>query len=269
MRPLSATLRYACLPFSSVSISSHHISVLAYHRVSGMTDSDFDLLPEQFDEQIDYLKQNTHVVGPSVLGKGLDFRWTESTPATILTFDDAYIDFYDTVFPRLCSSDLVATLFIPAGCIEEPARGREAFSAPLCTWSQLREMIKSGHVIPASHGYSHRSCFHLSPAQQEYDLEMSRQLIEDRLDSPVRDFAWPFGHWNDRALEVARRFYPRVWGFQGGVIDSDLSAGAVLPRIPIRKQDSLDWFLRKLSGSAALEDRVRSQLANLRAKAGL
>ena len=265
---LAATaLRYACLPFSFRPIpASHCVAVLAYHSISDMCFSDFSLPPSRFDEQLEYLNRNTELVGPEVLNPGFDFDRPRPRPAAILTFDDAYADFYEIVFPRLCKLDLLAILFIPAGAVDNPQYAEQSFSVPLCSWSRLREMSDSGHVIPASHGYRHCSAHQLSTAQQQSELIDSKNLIEDRLGRSVQDFAWPFGHWSRSALRLAKGLYSRIWGFQGGAIRSDIPLPEVLPRIPIRRGDSPKWFQRKLRGSASLEDRVRSQYANRRAR---
>jgi len=269
MRLTATAFRYACWPFSLRPVpASERLSVLAYHSLSGTRASDFDLPPEQFDEQLEYLRLNTDVLSPRTLQSKNALDSALSGPAAILTFDDAYADFFDTVYPRLCKWGLVAMLFIPAGAIEKKGPSHESFPAPLCSWAQLREMIQSGHIIPASHSYSHRSFHHLSATEQHSELTESKNLIEDRLGHAVRDFAWPFGHWNQRSLGRARYLYSRIWGFQGGVIHQGRTLPAVLPRIPIRRRDRHHWFVRKLTGAAALEDRLRSQVANLRAKVG-
>ena len=81
-----------------------------------------------------------------------------------LTFDDGYFDFYGVVFPLLVKPKLRALLAIPPGFVGESTdakkndrlnmEGEAAFADPsrrgFCTWSELKEMAGSGHVVIAA-----------------------------------------------------------------------------------------------------------------------
>ncbi len=87
-----------------------------------------------------------------------------------LTFDDGYFNFYGVVFPLLVKHKLRALLAIPPGFVGESTdakkndrlnmEGEAAFADPsrsgFCTWSELKEMAGSGHVVIAAEGLIHR-----------------------------------------------------------------------------------------------------------------
>lgn len=241
------------------------MSALAYHRVLGKDGSDFDLPVARFREQLRFIRDQADVVRPGRRLLEAPPDACPQIPKVILTFDDAYSNFYEVVYPSLHEMKMVAVLFIPAGVIDGGVRGDGFLGSKFCSWIQIREMVDSGWVVPGSHGLSHRSFHRISSEDQIRELDASRKLIEDRIGSLVEDFAWPFGHWSRSSVDHAEGFYPRTWGFQGGVMVRGQTAPRVLPRIPVRRQDSLTWFRRKVSGSAALEDRIRSLVSNRKA----
>jgi hypothetical protein len=145
-----------------------------------------------------------------------------------LTFDDAYFDFYARVFPLLKKHGLravlaVAPLFVRE-TIEAPIGERmglsvdEAFAQParggFCTWGELCEMVRSGRVQIAAHGYSH--C-RLDKADTDLtgEIEVPQRMLADRLGAPVESFAFPYGRYSAPALRRTRARYRHVFRIGG------------------------------------------------------
>ncbi len=159
-----------------------------------------------------------------------------------LSFDDAYFDFYATVFPLLQRHGLRALLAVPSAYIRETAEAStaerlaiesdEAFARPerggFCTWSELAEMVASGHVAIAAHGHTHRR---LDAAEADLPLEIDRvqTVLGTRLGCPVDSFVFPFGRYSPRSLGHARQRYRHVFRI-GGALNRSWS-GRVLYRI--------------------------------------
>jgi len=70
------------------------------------------------------------------------------TPAVVLTIDDADRSVYDLVFPLLEEYGMRAHLNVPTAKV-----GTRWSGLNVCTWSQLKEMAASGHVLMESHGH--------------------------------------------------------------------------------------------------------------------
>lgn len=144
-----------------------------------------------------------------------------------LTFDDAYEDFYTHVYPLLRTFGLRAVLGIPTGYIEETVSETPAFPAPLCSWDMLREMVVSGHVIPASHSHTHP---HLSRCRDLWEAECvaSKQNLSTRLGVSVDTFIYPYGDMSRSLHRFIQSHYTydmriggasnRSWRGQGGLL---------------------------------------------------
>jgi peptidoglycan/xylan/chitin deacetylase (PgdA/CDA1 family) len=71
----------------------------------------------------------------------------------------------------------------------------------MLNWTQVREMQKNGIEFGA-HTMTHPAMSRLEPTEAERELRESKQLIEERLQTPVRDFAYPFGQPWDCSADV-------------------------------------------------------------------
>jgi peptidoglycan/xylan/chitin deacetylase (PgdA/CDA1 family) len=127
----------------------------------------------------------------------------------VLTFDDAYANFYEQVYPRLVERRLPALLYVATGFIDGdypvPIRGTERL-AP-CTWDQLREMAASGLVTLGSHTVTHPSLTHVGHDQAAWELWKSKARIEQMTGEPVRHFCYPRGLWNRRLEHLVGEHY--------------------------------------------------------------
>lgn len=140
--------------------------------------------------------------------------WYPSTPKSsgelgiYLTFDDATFDFYHFVYPLLKKLNIRVMLGIPTQAIIEHVSApialrlqpciqpyHQAQSIQLCSWREIREMVASGHVIPASHSHTHPHMTHKA-TQIQTELLLSKEKIEDQLNYPVDTFIYPYGKRN-------------------------------------------------------------------------
>ncbi len=62
----------------------------------------------------------------------------------------------------------------------------------MLTWEQVRQMHRAG-IAFGSHTMTHPVVSRLAPAEAERELLESKRLLEEKLGSPVQDFAYPFG----------------------------------------------------------------------------
>jgi peptidoglycan/xylan/chitin deacetylase (PgdA/CDA1 family) len=62
----------------------------------------------------------------------------------------------------------------------------------MLTWDQIRTMLRAG-VSFGSHTMGHPVMSRLSHAQMEWEIFESKRILENRLEVPVRHFAFPFG----------------------------------------------------------------------------
>lgn len=147
-----------------------------------------------------------------------------------LTFDDAYCDFYQIVFPLLKQHNIKALLAVPTAYIQESTelsyeqRSKVAYpngmdthtaatQVPFCTWEELKEMQSSGHVIMASHSHTHASMKH-AQTDLKKEILQSKQLLEEHLKTRIDYFVYPFGHFTRMNHRLVTEHY--ALGFRIG-----------------------------------------------------
>jgi peptidoglycan/xylan/chitin deacetylase (PgdA/CDA1 family) len=214
------------------------VPVLMYHSIA--TDATrrfrrFVVDPAEFAAQMDYLDAEGHrpVTAADLVasrtGPGLPPR------PVVLTFDDAYADFYSTALPVLLEHDFRATLYVPtvyvggtAGflrCVGEENRA-------VLSWQALRDIAAEG-IEAAAHSHTHPQLDRVPTAVISDEVRRSRCLLEDHLGVAVEGFAYPYGYWN-RAVRAA----VAAAGFRYAVTVADLMTAPdddvlTLPRLTV------------------------------------
>ncbi|MGB9334356.1 MAG: polysaccharide deacetylase family protein [Candidatus Acidiferrales bacterium] len=79
----------------------------------------------------------------------------------------------------------------------------DALANRMLNWSQVKEMQKAG-ISFGAHTMTHPVLSRLALPEAERELRESKHLLEDRLQTPVLDFAYPFGHEHDCSADVER-----------------------------------------------------------------
>jgi len=166
---------------------------------------------EFFDLFFAYVKDRFRILmpGEKIEGKSL-----------MITFDDGYYDFYRYVFPLLKKHGVPVLLAVsPKYILQEcslSADERLRFThdecydnykkGTFCTWDELAEMVQSGLVRIASHGYSHIPID--ESADLELELKKSRETIENRLKTVVDSLVYPFGRYSSKTDAKVSKVYP-------------------------------------------------------------
>ena len=198
------------------------ISIMYHHVNSDRCSNDLAI----FEEHLKYIKNNFKTIFP---GEEI------TSKSVCLTFDDAYADFYFLIFPLLKKYNLKALLAIPSKYIlddtEEEAENRMSFEhndlfenyqkATFCTYKELKEMQESELVVFGSHSHSH-----IDLTQKEVDLDfelrVSKEILEDKLNTKIDSFVFPFGKYNQDNLKEAKKYYK--YNFRiGNAIHKDFS----------------------------------------------
>lgn len=186
---------------------------LMFHRVN---DPSSQCCPKQFADYLRYLVDNFPIVT-------FEDPLPKAPLAIMLTFDDAYFDFYQTVFPLLKQHNIKALLAVPVKYIlpstslcaqtrlsvpypQGMENGLHGSKAPFCTWEELKEMADSTHVIMASHSYSHAN---LSDINTDFHKEIadSKTILENNLNKTVNSFVYPYGKTSRLAHQLVSKHY--------------------------------------------------------------
>ena len=191
--------------------------VLCYHSVHP-TKRILSTTPEIFERHLQWVTENCQLTTLPDLMSRPCARDSGKILAAI-TFDDGYEDNHSYALPIVVKYKAPATFFVPAGLLERDAAVLGRFQhllgcgadeiVPL-DWAQLRELRACGMDV-GSHTYSHPNLIRLPPAQVEDELRRSKNIISDRLGSPVDLFAYPFGkprvHFTSVTTDLVRTTY--------------------------------------------------------------
>jgi peptidoglycan/xylan/chitin deacetylase (PgdA/CDA1 family) len=176
-------------------VSATAIPILLYHSIddSGMADS---VSPEVFSKQMEYLHKEGYQVISLDEAVGYVRNRCDGMPSKTLaiTFDDGYRSVYESALPVLQKYDFTASVFIPTQHVGRRSEWNDP-SEPLLDWREILAMAEQG-VSFGSHGHSHRDLTGLTAEHVQYELEVSKQILEDALQRPVSHIAYPFSRNN-------------------------------------------------------------------------
>jgi peptidoglycan/xylan/chitin deacetylase (PgdA/CDA1 family) len=116
---------------------------------------------------------------------------------------------YHQAFPVLQRYGMSATVFVTTGESKPTGPAQRLPSCegqPMLSWREIREMHHWGLDIGA-HTCTHPDLTHLPTEQIETEIADSKAIIEGMLGAPVRSFAYPYGHYDQRSREVARQHF--------------------------------------------------------------
>ena len=176
------------------------LRVLMYHKVNDLPENSVTVPVSQFDEQMAQLGELGY--HPVALDAVIDY-YVLGTPlpprAVLITFDDGYRDNLLNAAPVLQRYGFPAVVFVPVGYLagtrplphDEHLASRGIVNPPLA-WDELAELEAAG-IRVESHGIGHRPLADLEVDEAAREITLSKLRLEDRLQRPVRAFAYVKG----------------------------------------------------------------------------
>jgi peptidoglycan/xylan/chitin deacetylase (PgdA/CDA1 family) len=215
------------------------VVILLYHRVVGLG-GEIDTPPALFERQLAELATREQVL---TLDQALD---GSAGGGVVVTVDDGYRDFTDTVLPLLVRYQVPALLYLATGLVAGEGPGPDDPDA--LSWAQLAEALSTGLVTVGAHTHGHTDLSRASERVCRDEMARSQELVEDRLGVACRHFAYPWAVGSATADRVARQL------FDSAALDAWRSnrAGAVDPwrlgRTPVLASDGMAFFRAKVKG---------------------
>ncbi|MCX8129606.1 MAG: polysaccharide deacetylase family protein [Clostridia bacterium] len=160
----------------------------------------------------------------------------------LITFDDGYVSNYSIVFPVLKDLGLKFNIFVAAGEIEN---SNEKYLKP----EMIYEMACSGIAGFGAHTFSHIDATQIHENNFEKEVIYTNRYLRDITGADVKDFCFPFGHYNWKTLSYLSRknIYKRLYTSDHMPVRS-ISETTVIGRIGIENNDNMDVFIKKLKG---------------------
>ncbi|QUX97142.1 polysaccharide deacetylase [Marinomonas sp. CT5] len=217
---------------SMAANAQDYLPVLQYHHVSASSPKSTSVTPEQFTEQMDYLKNaGFQVVDLRTALDDLKANKALPEKAVAISFDDAYRSIYQAGFPILKERNFPFTVFINTEPVERKSRS-------FLTWDQMKEMEQSGGVF-ANHTISHPYMLRKlkGESDQAWKARMAKEvdtvedLLKKHLGHSPKMLAYPYGESDSQIREMMKERGIMAFGQQSGVVSAD-SDFENLPRFP-------------------------------------
>ncbi|MFN3870112.1 MAG: polysaccharide deacetylase family protein [Aquificaceae bacterium] len=224
------------------------MKVLTYHNVDkapkGAKLKTLYVKPSQLEGQIVWLKRLGYY-----FGKSDDLLKGGHPKGVILTFDDAYLDFWEKALDILKKYKVPAIVFVPAGLVgtyNQWDYQKLNVKKPLMDWWHLRELTKMGIEI-GSHSLTHPYLSQISPQRAKEEIKDSKSLLEDKLGVEIKSFCYPYGDYNSQVRDlVADAGYKLAFTTKEGKVEDSPNLFEI-KRITVFGNDFLPKFLLKIA----------------------
>jgi glycosyltransferase involved in cell wall biosynthesis/peptidoglycan/xylan/chitin deacetylase (PgdA/CDA1 family)/cyclopropane fatty-acyl-phospholipid synthase-like methyltransferase len=186
------------------------VPVLMYHAIADEGPPALDryrLTPKQFEEQMQWLRQNGyHSISSVDLAYHLAHNKKFSGRPVIITFDDGMQNFADNAWPILQKYDFTPEMFIVTDRLGGTSDWDAEYGSnyPLMDEATILRLANEG-VIFGSHMATHPKSDKLSTRALLDELERSRDKMTALLGKPPIALAAPYGLLDVRYAEMARR----------------------------------------------------------------
>lgn len=189
------------------------VNVLCYHRfkVRKITDKEkkkwgdaYSLKPEQFDEQMNFLKENRYNV--ITMKDYIDYMYGKKEipeKTVIITIDDGYRCTYEYAYPILKKYGFKATIYLYQDFLPG---GKNAL-----TVQQIKEM-RSGGFEFGCHSKSHPVLTKKGKMNDEEYIKFlekeilgAKKYLEGLLNSPIDTFAYPYGSYSKEVHLIIKK----------------------------------------------------------------
>jgi len=223
------------------------VPILMYHSLSKTGTAPFrrfTVAPELFQAHLGYLAdQGYRTLTMSQLVELRARRGPLPAKPVVLTFDDGFADFYTEAMPGLARHGFTATLYVITGYVGGTSLWLAAEGEGdrrILSWRQLGEIADSG-VECAAHSHTHPQLDTLDTRRVREELSLPKRVLEDRLQRPVRSFAYPFGYYSARVRALVSEA-----GYSSACTVKDLISSAeeafVLPRLTVNAGTTVEGF---------------------------
>jgi peptidoglycan/xylan/chitin deacetylase (PgdA/CDA1 family) len=180
------------------------VPILLYHSIAPRVSpafSKWSVTPELFRQHMACIRENGYEALTVTELVEIVARDHSRLPKmlVVLTFDDAFRDFYTNALPVLRDFCLKATLYVTTGYIGESTRWLASLGEgdrPTMTWEQLAEVADEGLVECGSHSHTHPQLDAMPRARAREEIIHSKHMLDTHLGREITSFAYPHGYYD-------------------------------------------------------------------------
>jgi peptidoglycan/xylan/chitin deacetylase (PgdA/CDA1 family) len=210
------------------------VVILLYHRV-GDGAAEIELPLTELDRQLAHLSTHEPVIS---IDDALEHR---NGGGVVVSFDDGTRDFAERALPLLVKHRVPAVLYLATGLVADEG------GTGLC-WSQVREAAATGFVTIGSHTHSHADLSRSDERTSAEEMCRSKDLIEERLGTACRHFAYPWAVGSTAADRAARRLFDSAALHAWRTNRAGRTDPYRLGRTPVLASDGFTFFHAKARG---------------------
>ena len=233
----------------SIKNSNNWIRFPYYHHV-------FDDERVGFSRHIDYMKKFGDFISLSEASNMLSSGEPISGRFFCISFDDGFKNCIENAVPILIDKGASATFFLPTAFIDTSLETdiekllsfftSRKLLLEFLTWNDCKQMIKAGMGI-GSHTVNHIQLSSLNSEEAQSEMNLSKQIIENKLECPCEFFCPPFGipgkdFYVKRDLSLAKKIGYRsvLVGARGAMTQGEL------PHMIFRDHFLANWSTAQL-----------------------
>ncbi len=188
-------------PFPEINPQARQarVPVIMYHDILSPKQVFFDVTPAEFEAHLQLIQaKGLTPISMDQLVMHLQTGAPLPEKPIVLTFDDGYVGHYTYVYPLLKKYGYPALFAIYTAKVGKRL-GRSSLS-----WEQLKEMAADPLVTISSHSVNHKVMAGLSDAENQFELQESKRILEEHLGMPIRYFTYPEGKYDANVVVAAK-----------------------------------------------------------------
>jgi peptidoglycan/xylan/chitin deacetylase (PgdA/CDA1 family) len=173
------------------------ITILMYHAVSDRGDA-YSVAPDSFRHHVRLLRDSYSIISLQQIHPYLPGGHDRKV---VLSFDDAFVDFWEHAYPTLSEFRVPATVFVPTafmgGSNTWDRHTPDVTSRSIMSVDQVRMLARDPLIEIGSHTIDHVSMRQVSRSEMQHQALNSRRALEDATGRSVTSFSYPFGQRDD------------------------------------------------------------------------
>lgn len=232
--------------------TNNGLRILMYHKVSEVSPDASNVTVQQFDQQLNYLKNKSFTVLSLAEVLAENYIPKNINKTVVITFDDGYSHCYDYAYPILKSYNFAATIFLPTAFIGDKSRWDKEKADDIMDVNVLKSMDHT-LISYGLHTHEHFSYEDRNLETIRKDLFQNLAFFKDNNLQYLPALAYPFGKRPKRQQEKTALFsiFDELgikYAFRIGnrVNKWPLRHPYEIERIDVRGQDSMQKFIWKL-----------------------
>ncbi len=177
------------------------IPILNFHHIGtapanlSKIDQSYYLEPDKFEAMLnDLISHDYRPVFLSEIVKYLEEKKMPEEKIMAITFDDGNENFHTNAWPILQKYKVKSNVYVMTG-VSGPN-----YLSP----EQIVELDKSGLVEIGSHTVWHPKLTQVTKSERLFELEQSKDYLEDLLNNDITILCYPFGLYNEEVKALAK-----------------------------------------------------------------